>query len=74
MADHIKVGDHYPITTIEYPDGDKQVVILHRHLQEYTIPIKFASLTTQLSGQTATMDGVYPSDVEEWLNGQGISD
>jgi DNA primase len=70
----MKVEDIYPITTIRYPDGGEQKVILHKHLKEYTPPVKYPSLLHQLRGQTMTDDGVYPSDVERWLNGKEVND
>jgi len=70
----IKVESVYPITTTVYPEGIEITTILMRHLEEYTLPIKFPSLMKQLEGQTMTIDGVYPSDVERWLNGEKNND
>ena len=70
----IKVGDVYPITTIKYPDGAVLSVILDKHLQDYTQPVKMSSLQYQLRGQTRAIEGVYPSDVELWLNNQPNND
>ncbi len=65
----IKAGDIYPITTIKYPDHDQDlVVILDKHLKDYTPPYKMGELEFALRGQTRAMEGVYPGDVEGWLN------
>lgn len=69
-----KVEDYYPITNIKYPDGHEVTVILDKHLEDYTAPIKLPSLTATLNGCTRIEEGVYPCDVETWLNNQKISD
>lgn len=69
-----KVEDFYPITTITFPDGEKIEVILDVHLEECTPPIKLNSLRNALSGCTRVLEGVYPVDVESWLNNQQIND
>lgn len=70
-----KVEDYYPITTIKYPDHEgKHVVILDQHLKQYTPPARMSSLEHQLTGQTRALEGVYPGDVELWLNNRPNSD
>lgn len=68
------VEDYYPITTISYPDGHELKVILRKHLEDYTPPIKLSSLYEALDGSTGISEGVYPCDVEAWLNNQDIND
>lgn len=67
----IKVEDIYPITTVKFPDHDQDAkVILDVHIQEYTPPYRMASFEHAMRGQTRSMLGVYPWDVEVWLNGE----
>lgn len=70
MSKEIKVSDVYPITTITYPDGETFRVVMDHHLKEYTAPIKYRELEDFLLGQTRIFEGVYVSDVEDWLNGK----
>lgn len=65
----IKVEDIYPITSTKYPGNHQEIkFIKSEHLREYTAPIKYIELVEFLDGQTAVPGGVYPQDVERWLN------
>lgn len=65
----IKVEDVYPITRRKEPDNDQEYVfITDEDLKNYTPPAKLDSLMRQLTGQTRYMWGIYPGDVEAWLN------
>lgn len=71
----IRVEDKYPIAKIHYPDHDGVVtVILDHHLKDYTPPVKWEDLCHELAGQTRALEGVYPGDVERWLNKQPVID
>lgn len=69
-----KVGDYYPITTIVFPDGNKFDVILDKHIEQYTPPIKLDSLYSALGDSTRIAEGVFPCDLEAWLNGRRTLD
>ena len=65
----IKVEDVYPITKRKEPGDDHEYVfITDEDLKQYTPPVKFDSLINQLANQTQYIWGVYPGDVEKWLN------
>lgn len=69
MAANIKVEDVYPITNISWPNGEQIKVITDVHLKGYTPPgATFLDLISFLEGQPRIEQGVYPGDVERWLN------
>lgn len=71
----IKVADVYPITVITYPSGDKSIsLILDKHLEDYTPPVRMSELNHELTGQTRAAEGVYAHDVERWLNKKPVID
>lgn len=75
MGNKIKAGDIYPITTVTYPNGGgSQDTISVVHMEEYTAPVKLREFEQWMKGQTMSVDGYYVSDVERWLNGQGVDD
>ena len=70
----IKVGDVYPITKTTFPcsnatEGHQSMgYILNMHIKEYTKEEDLHSLLDFLFGSTRYIEGVYATDVEQWLN------
>jgi hypothetical protein len=71
MKDKKKVSDYYPITVRTLPNGEKQEFITSEDLKDYTIPAEWGSLCDYLTGSTRYLQGIYPYDVEGWLNHRG---